>query len=341
MLLPAQRLQQHLAQTLDACYVLTGNEPLAQRESLDAIRRAVRSRGETERTSLTADRYFKWQELGALSQAGALFSSYKLLEISIPSGKPGAEGGRALEALVRQPPPDTCIVLILPEIDWREQKSAWYQALEKHCTVLVLKEVAPAQLPQWIAERLAQQQQQTEREALEFIARQVEGNLLAAHQEIQKLGLLHPPGRLSLDDVRAAVLNVARHDAFQLGEAVLAGDGVRAQRILQGLYDEGTSAVAIMGPLLWLLRPLIRVKLAQARGESTATALQQIKMGQRQRALLQQALERLSLRQLQAGLRKLAEIDKMAKGLSTGDAQPEISRLCFGLARAGRHGRRN
>jgi DNA polymerase III subunit delta len=336
MRLPPQQLQKHLSQGLKPCYVLTGDEPLAQRESLDAIRQAARAKGYDERTSLTVDRYFNWQQVTAFGQSSSLFASLRILEINIPSGKPGIEGSKVLQSLAEQALADTIVVIILPKIDWRDQKSSWYQTLEQACVMLVLEEVPAAQLPQWIAHRLAQQQQQTTPETLEFIAHQVEGNLLAAHQEIQKLGLLYPAGTLSPDDVRAAVLNVSRYDAFQLGEAVLAGDAERTARILQGLQDEGAQPVAVMNPLMWVLRPLVRIKQLEASGESQPNAMKQVKVRYNQEALFRAALARLSLKQLHATLHKLAEIDQTAKGLLKGDAWLEISRLCFGLAKVTR-----
>jgi len=336
MRLPPQQLSQHLTAGLKPCYVLTGDEPLAQRECLDAIRQTARKQGFEERTSLTVDRYFNWQQITAFGQSSSLFASRRILEINIPSGKPGIEGSKVLQELATQPLADTVTIIILPKVDWRDQKSAWYTALEQSCVLLLLEEVLSAQLPKWIANRLALQQQQTDSETLEFIAHQVEGNLLAAHQEIQKLGLLYPAGKLSNEDVRASVLNVSRHDAFQLGEAVLAGDAERTARILQGLQDEGVQPIAVMNPLMWVLRPLVRIKQAEVRGENVTSAMQQAKVRYNQQALFQRALARLSLRQLQAALFKLAEIDRTAKGLIRGDAWLEISRLCFGLARVAR-----
>ncbi|NBO11158.1 MAG: DNA polymerase III subunit delta, partial [Methylophilaceae bacterium] len=163
-------------------------------------------------------------------QAMSLFASQRLLEINIPTGKPGLEGSKVLQALAASPLPDTVTVIILPKVDWRDAKSAWYLALQQNSVFIELNEIGPAQLPQWIANRLAQQKQSTDAETLTFIANQVEGNLLAAHQEIQKLGLLYPQGALAAEDVRAAVLNVSRFDAVQLGEAVLTGDIDRTVR---------------------------------------------------------------------------------------------------------------
>ncbi len=333
MRLQPQQLKQHLKQGLKPLYVLTGDEPLAQRECLDELRQAARDSGVDERASLTVDRYFNWQKISAFGQSISLFASKRLLEINIPSGKPGIEGSKALQALAKKPIEDTVVIIVLPKIDWKDQKTAWYSGLEQASVFLALQEVEAQHLPQWIANRLALQNQQTDAATLEFIAHQVEGNLLAAHQEIQKLGLLYPAGALAGEAVREAVLNVSRYDAFQLGEAVLAGDSGRTVRILQGLQDEGAQAVAVMNPLMWVLRPLVRVKQAEVRGENISAAMQQARIFGDRQAPTKRAIARLSLRQLQAALLKLAEIDRTAKGLLKGDAWLEISRLCFGLAK--------
>ena len=335
MRIAPQQLATHLQKGLSPLYVLVGDEPLAQRESLDTIRSTARNSGFEERTSFTVERNFNWQQLVAFGQSHSLFSSRRLLELNIPTGKPGTEGSKALQALAQQPVDDTIVIVILPALDRDGRNSVWFSALEQAGVILSLEEVDARQLPQWIAQRLAAQDQQADVETLEFIAHQVEGNLLAAHQEIQKLGLLYPPGQLDADQVRGAVLNVSRYDAFQLGEAVLAGDVERTVRVLQGLQDEGAQPVAVMNPLLWILRPLVRVKQAESRGENVATAMQQARIYGDRQMLVKRALARLSLRQLQAALIKLAEIDRTAKGLMHGDAWLEISRLCYGLAKIG------
>jgi DNA polymerase-3 subunit delta len=333
MNLAPQQLAQHLNSGLKPLYVLTGDEPLSQRECLDAIRSKARGLGFDERTSLTADRYFNWAQITEFGQAMSLFSNQRLLEIHIPTGKPGLEGSKVLQALASEAVPDTVTVIILPKIDWRDAKSAWYLALQQSSIFIELVEVPPTQLPQWIANRLALQKQNTNAETLVFMANQVEGNLLAADQEIQKLGLLYPEGTLAAEDVRAAVLNVSRFDAVQLGEAVLSGDIDRTVRILEGLKDEGAQPVAVTNPLIWVITPLVKIKQAEARGENLNNAMTQARLFGAKQALAKKALARLSLKQLQAALLKLADIDKTAKGMMDGDAWLEITRLCFGLAR--------
>ncbi len=339
MRLDSNQLKQHLSNTLSPLYVLVGDEPLAQSECLDTIRNAARKAspdtgsGADERASFIVERNFNWQQVQQFSQALSLFSSKRILEIHIPSGKPGVDGGKALSELAANLIPDTTTIITLPSLEREAKNSAWFSNLQSASTLIELKEIAPNQLPQWLAARLTQQNQSTDAASLAFIAHQVEGNLLAAHQEIQKLALLYPVGEISAEAVRESVLNVSRYDAFQLGEAVLAGDAARTSRILQGLQDEGENAVAVMNPLMWVLRPLVRVKQAEARGENVMNAMTNARIYGDRQNLVKRALGRLSLRQLEAALQKLCHIDRTAKGVMQGDAWLELSRLCFGLAK--------
>jgi DNA polymerase-3 subunit delta len=333
MFLAQTQLATHLKQGLQALYVLVGDEPLAQRECLDTIRATALAQGFDERTSLAVERNFNWQQIHSYGQSISLFSSRRLLEINIPNGKPGVEGGKALQSIASQAMPDTTVIVILPALERESKNSTWFSALEKKAVAIALDEVDANHLPKWVAQRLAQQGQHTSAATLDFLAHQVEGNLLAANQEVQKLGLLYPQGELSDATVREAVLNVSRYDAFQLGEAVLAGDTARTVRILQGLQDEGEQAVAVMNPLMWTLRPLVRIKQAEMRGENVVNAMTSARIYGDKQSLVKRALARLSLRQLEAALQKLADIDKTAKGVLLGDGWLEISRLCFGLAK--------
>ncbi|WP_020167831.1 MULTISPECIES: DNA polymerase III subunit delta [Methylotenera] len=333
MQLDSNQLKQHLLKTLAPLYVLVGDEPLALSECLDGIRGAARKAGADERNSYIVERNFNWQQINQFAQALSLFSALRILEVHIPNGKPGVEGGKALTELSANLIPDTTTIIILPTLERDAKNSAWFGALQKAGVVIDLKEISPAQLPNWLAARLALQNQSTDAISLAFIAHQVEGNLLAAHQEIQKLALLYPAGEISHEAVREAVLNVSRFDAFQLGDAVLAGDAARVTAILQGLQDEGEQVVAVMNPLMWVLRPLVRIKQAEARNENIMSAMTSARIYGDRQNLVKRALSRLSLRQLEAALQKLCDIDKTAKGMMQGDAWLELSRLCFGLAK--------
>jgi DNA polymerase-3 subunit delta len=329
------QLTAHLERELRPLYILTGDEPLALKEGVDAIRQAARRQGYDERLSYTAERYFDWKQLKASSQSISLFSSRRLLELHIPSGKPGVEGGKALQEFAANLPADTVALITLPKLDKTGQGSAWFSALEKVGVVIPLQTVEIERLPRWIGNRLQAQGQQVDEATLEFLANQVEGNLLAAHQEIQKLGLLYPAGPLNPEAVREAVLNVSRYDVFQLGDALLAGDPARTAKILQGLEAEGAQPLALLGVLAWLLRGVTRVKLAESRGENLANAMQQAKIWGDRQGQVKRMLARVSLRQLQAAMLKMAEIDKTCKGIASGKPWLELSRLCIGLARGG------
>ncbi|HSI22839.1 MAG TPA: DNA polymerase III subunit delta [Methylophilaceae bacterium] len=335
MHLSFDQLTAHLERDLRPLYILTGDEPLALKEGVDAIRQAARRQGYDERLSYTAERYFDWKQLKASSQSISLFASRRLLELHIPSGKPGVEGGKALQEFAANLPADTVALITLPKLDKTGQGSAWFSALEKVGVVIPLQTVEIERLPRWIGNRLQAQGQQVDEATLEFLANQVEGNLLAAHQEIQKLGLLYPAGPLNPEAVREAVLNVSRYDVFQLGDALLAGDPARTAKILQGLEAEGAQPLALLGVLAWLLRGVTRVKLAESRGENLANAMQQAKIWGDRQGQVKRMLARVSLRQLQAAMLKMAEIDKICKGIASGKPWLELSRLCIGLARGG------
>ena len=239
-----QQLAAHLERELRLLYVVYGDDPLLVIEAADAIRAKARQQGYGEREVLTVLPSFDWNQLLAAGGNLSLFGDRKLIDLRIPTGKPGKEGGAALEEWCRHQSPDNLLLITLPELDWREEKAAWFTALVNAGVVIRLVAPTLAELPGWLAGRLRRQQQSANEESLRFIAERVEGNLLAAHQEIQKLGLLHPAGHLSGAQVREAVLNVARYDIDGLREALLAGDVARLARTLDGLMHEGEAAAA-------------------------------------------------------------------------------------------------
>lgn len=328
---PAQ-LAQHLPPQ-QHLYVLAGDEPLSITESIDQIRAAARQHGAQERASFTVERYFNWGLVNQFLQSFSLFAEQRILEINIPTGKPGVDGAKALQQLASTPAADTTIIITLPAPDRDMNNSAWFEALTQAGVLLVLNQVPLAQLPDWIAQRLARQQQTADEAARRFIADQVEGNLLAAHQEIQKLGLLYPPGPLSETAIRQCVLNVARFDVSQLGEAMLGGDQSRVLRIIQGLREEGETAVAVMNPLIWLFRPLLQVRLAMQQGQTLQSAMTQARVFGDRQPLIKRAIDFLPQKHIEAALQKLSDIDRIAKGVGHGDAWLELSRLCTGIAR--------
>ena len=233
MLLRPEKLSSHLQQGLKPLYIVTGDDPLLTMEAADEIRAQAKQADYLEREVLAVETGFSWSQLRTSGASMSLFASKRVLELRMPGGKPGTEGAAALEAYAADLPPDTLSLMLLPKLDKRTKDSVWFSALSSAGVVVETYTIELDALPEWIARRLAVQNQSAEHDTLRFLAESVEGNLLAAHQEIQKLGLLYPPRQLSFDEVSEAVLNVARFDVFQLGDAMLLGDAARAARILE------------------------------------------------------------------------------------------------------------
>lgn len=337
MQLRAEALAQQLQGRLAPLYVISSDEHLLALEAADQIRRAARAAGYTEREVLTVERSFKWGALLAANQSQSLFGDKKLIELRIPSGKPGKDGAQAIQEYIQQLSDDNLCLISLPKLDWATQKAAWVSSLQQAAVYLDIPNVERAQLPNWIAQRLAQQQQSTERAALDFIAERVEGNLLAAHQEIQKLALLYPAGKLNLQQVTDAVLNVARYDVFKLNEAMLAGDVARLVRMLKGLEGEGEALPLVLWAMSEEIRTLLKLKAGQAEGRPLAALLKEYRIWGGREKWMDGALRRLSLAQLQQALQTAAHIDKLVKGLRApqfaGDAWDALLQLGLSIAR--------
>lgn len=335
MRLKAEQLEGHLAQAAKQrfapVYVVSGDEPLLNDEATAAIRAALRSIGVTERQSFQVEGGFDWGQWLAGFDSLSLFASQRLVELRLPSGKPGAEGARALESWCARPPADTWLLVLLPRLDRASQSAKWFAALEKTGVVVTPQPPNLDDLPAWIAARLARHGLQADRATLAFLAERVEGNLLAAHQEVEKLALLLPPGPVRLDDVRAAVLDVARYDAGQLSEALLKGDGLRLLRILDGLREEGETPLLALWVLTQTLRTLYRLSMAVQRGETLVRASSRLKVWESRQPLIAKALRRLNTDTLARALLDAADIDRAAKGLAREDAWASLKRLALEL----------
>ncbi|TDV18347.1 DNA polymerase III subunit delta [Paraburkholderia caballeronis] len=321
MQLRLDALEPHLAKGLAGLYVVYGDEHLLAQEACDRIRAAARDAGFTDRSVFTVERGFDWSTLLGASQSMSLFGDRQLVELRIPTGKPGKEGADALKTLAAAANPDVLTLVTLPRLDAATQKSAWFSALADAGVALKVDPVERAQLPNWIGQRLAQQGQRVApgddgRRALQFIAERVEGNLLAAHQEIQKLGLLYPQGVLSFEQIHDAVLNVARYDVFKLNEAMLAGDVGRLARMLDGLRGEGEATVLVLWALVEEVRTLLRVKRGVAAGKPLAMLLRENRVWGPRERLIGPALSRVSEGALEQALAIAARLDRQVKGLT-------------------------
>jgi DNA polymerase-3 subunit delta len=337
MQLRPEALEPHLAKGLAPLYVITSDEHLLALEAADKIRRAARAAGHTERDVLSVERSFKWGELLAANQALSLFGDKKLIELRIPSGKPGKDGSAALQAYAKDLSPDNLTLITLPKLDWQTAKASWVAALQQAAVYIEIPNVERAQLPSWIGMRLSAQGQSADRTALDFIADRVEGNLLAAHQEIQKLGLLHEPGKLSFEQVQDAVLNVARYDVFKLSEAMLAGDASRLARMLEGLKGEGEALPLVLWAVSEEIRTLLKLKAGMAQGRPLGALLKEYRIWGPRERMMDPALRRISLPTLEAALQEAAQVDKMVKGLRAkafaGDAWDAMLQLALKVAR--------
>jgi len=335
--IPADRLPDQLARGLAPLYVVVGDEPLAAQEAADAIRAAARAAGHGERTVHTVQGRYNWQGIFASGDNLSLFAERRLTEIRIPSGKPGVDGAKALEAYVARLPADTLTLVTLPGLDWKTLQSRWFGALAKAGVVVEARLVDRAALPAWIERRLAKQGLSAERAALEFLADQVEGNLLAAQQEIDKLALLLPPGRVTLADVEHAVVDVSRLEADALADALHAGDGARFAQIVTDLRDAGEAVPAILWQVTSAVGLLLRLKLTVAQGDSLPAVMRTLWGRDKQRApQIERALKRLGLAQVESALADLALIDRQAKGLErVGDPWDTLLRVGMTLAAPG------
>ncbi|MDR0379239.1 MAG: DNA polymerase III subunit delta [Candidatus Accumulibacter sp.] len=327
MLLRGEQLAGHLERELRPIYTVHGDEPLLVIEAADAIRGAARQQGFTEREVLTSMVGFDWDELGYATRNMSLFGGKKLVDLRIPTGKPGRDGSAALQAYCARPSPDTLLLVTLPGLDWSEEKSAWFKALAEAGVTVRSTPPNLGALPAWIAERLRRQGQDADGESLRFIAERVEGNLLAARQEILKLGLLYPQGKLAFEQVRDAVLNVARHDLDGLREALLAGDLTRLSRTLEGLRQEGEAPPLILWAMVEETRALAQVRAGLDAGRPLDSLLKEARVWGARLAPFRKAAQRIGTRQARAALRLAASIDRLVKGIGAGDVWDEFLRL--------------
>jgi DNA polymerase-3 subunit delta len=345
MQLAAAQLSQHLQRGLKPLYTLHGDEPLLIQEAADTIRALAREQGYTERTVHTvAGAHFDWSEVLAAGGSLSLFADRQIVEIRIPSGKPGKEGSPALQQLAEssQGNDSTLTLVILPRLDKMTKSGAWFGALESFGVTIQVDPVERAALPQWIAQRLARQGQRIAagdegQRTLQFFADRVEGNLLAAHQEIQKLALLYPEGELNFAQVESAVLNVARYDVFKLSEAVLAGQAARVLRMLDGLQAEGEAEVLVHYTLAEDIRALKRVKDSMAAGRPLPMALREQRVWGVKERLFERVLPRLTPVAIDNLLHSAHLVDGIVKGLKAPgwptDGWQALQRLALALCR--------
>ena len=315
----AEQLGGQLAKSLAGAYAILGDEPLLVLEAADAVRSAARKSGFAEREVYEPGRSFDWSELRYAGASLSLFGGKKIVELRLASGKPNAQAAEAIVDWCERPNPETLLLLTMPRPEgggWWD--APWFVALNKSGVIVEVQPIARAALPAWLEKRLARQKQSASREVLEYLADRVEGNLLAAHQEVQKLALLAPEGELALETVRGAVADVARFDTYVAAEALVAGDSVRYLRVLEGLRGEGEAPT-------YLLFTISTALFALANGERANKAMQ---------AVLDKA-RRYPPAAIEQAISRAAAIDRAIKGVGVGEPWEEFAKLGLELHAAG------
>jgi DNA polymerase-3 subunit delta len=318
-----RQLEGSLRKGVSPLYAIHGPEALLALEASDRIRDAARKSGCTEREVFFAEPGADWNRFGAGAANLSLFASRRLMELRVPTGKPGAEGGRAIEAYCAKLPEDTVTIVSLPELEWQQQKSKWFEALDRAGVLVEARSVTRDELPEWLAERLARQNQKASVETLEWLADRVEGNLLAARQEVEKLALLLPPGEVTLQSIRDAVTDVSRYERDTLLEAIHAGDAGRVARVVASLEAEGEP----LPLLLWVLAEELRLMMALVANQRPRRFIPPDRM-----AAIQRTARRHNTATFDRELLRAHHIDRMIKGIETGDPWDSVIELALGLA---------
>jgi DNA polymerase-3 subunit delta len=332
MKLRYEQLAAHLRQGVQPIYLLSGEEPLQLMEAADAIRARVRELGFAEREVLHAEAGFDWNALTAASGTLSLFAEKRLLELRLPGGKPGKEGGAALSGYAGNPPPDTVLLIISGKIDSASQKSKWFKALEAAGVTLQVWPVEPARLPGWVMNRMRSRGMQPTDEAAQMLAERVEGNLLAAAQEVEKLRLLHGEGSIDAAQVEEGVADSARYDIFELVDTALLGDAARTARVIEGLRAEGVEPILVLWALLREIRAQAQMAGELAQGSSIDAVLGRFRVWEKRKAPVRAGLERHTLKRWLLLLRRAGRIDRMVKGAEPGNPWDELLQLALLMA---------
>ncbi|MEX2497558.1 MAG: DNA polymerase III subunit delta [Wenzhouxiangellaceae bacterium] len=330
MKLYAERLPEQLSRQIAPVYLVAGPERLIVEEAADQIRKACRKQQIDERIRLTADGRFNWDELGQSTETGSLFASRRLVELRLPTGKPGAEGGKTIRKWVDDQHDDV-LLIICDQWEMAQERAAWFKAIDQAGVYVPAWNVKPPQLPRWIGQRLQSRGLGAEPAVCRFLAERLEGNLLAAAQEVDRLALLFPGGQLDLEPVREAVADSARFDAFRLAELVMTGQAGAALRCIRGLRESESPAPGV----LWALGRELEIALTVARRsrrESAQRVFAELQVWKSRQAPIEACIRRNGPRRLERAIGRLSRLDLLSKGQVAGDFWLELEQLCAGMA---------
>jgi DNA polymerase-3 subunit delta len=327
-----EQLSAALVKNLASIYLISGDEPLLIQEACDAVRRAARQAGFTERELYHCDANFDWGQVLSSANSLSLFAERKIIELRIPNGKPGDKGGKVLQEYVQSPAPDNLLLIVTNKLDGASQKSKWFKTVEDAGVHVQVWPVTAPQLPRWIGQRLQQVGLQADSSAIELLASRIEGNLLAAAQEIEKLKLLAQDSVISYELMASVVADSARYDVFGLTDKALHGDARAAVKTLQGLKTEGTEPINVLWAVTRDIRSLVQISMAVSQGKPFEMAARQAGIWDKRQPLIQTALRRFKPAQLQQLLRKANGIDKAIKGMRNAEPWDELLDLILNLA---------
>ncbi len=328
------QLQANIKKAVYPVYLVSGDEPLQQMESLDVIRSFLREQEYAEREILDVDAQFDWHRLMEEAANMSLFASRRIVELRLPSAKPGRQGSQIIKEYLSRPPEDTVLIINAGKVDASAKKSAWYKSVEQNGLVVQCWPVPVEKLSVWLKQRFKNRDMDADNEVLAYISQHVEGNLLAADQEIEKLYLLLGPGKVTYADVAEAVTSQSRYSVFELVDMLLTGNTKRVIRILSGLKAEGIVPVVINWALTKDIRLLVQAAQAQAAQDRSSAEflLKRSGVWQNRMALFKACLSRHSHRSLQMMLKRCAYIDAVSKGVMDANVWDEIETLCVRLA---------
>ena len=332
MRIKPEQLSSHLKRGLARVYLVSGDEPLQLEECCDAIRMQAREAGYSEREILHANKDFAWGSLAQAAQTLSLFAQRRILELRIATGKPGEAGSTALCAYAANPAPDNLLLIICPKLDASTQKSKWFGVLEQAGVIVQIWPISLAEMPAWITRRMNAKGMQVSREAAALLAERVEGNLLAAVQDVEKLYLLHGPTSIDLTAVTQAVTDSARYDMFEFVDTALKGDATRAARMLTGLRAEGAEPVLILWAVTKELRSLAGMAYDCAQGMSAEQVLVKYRVWDKRKVPVRHALQRHKLPAWQDWLRMASRIDRTIKGQRVGNVWDELLQMSLEVA---------
>lgn len=330
MALKPQQLPGHLSSGLRPVYLIAGAEPLLVQECRDQVIQTAQAAGFTERTVHEVAPKFNWDSLNQQSASLSLFSSQKILDVRLPTGKPGREGAATLTELAESSDPDVLLLVSCNQWDASSRKSKWAAKLAAAGVLVEIWPVKPHELPSWIRQRMQQVGLNPQPEAVNLLTELVEGNLLAAQQEITKLRMVGDSAEVTVEDVSRAVADSSRFDAFRLVECALAGELQESLRVATGLKRTDVAIQAVSGALYREISTADLYSRAVRSGENDTSAFRKLRVWQQRQGPMKLASRRLSTKSFERVYQALSLIDRQSKGRAPGDPWHTLDRmLCY------------